>query len=359
MSHTRAKEIFLDAIDLPADQQLTFATRACQDDHALRREVEEMLRLHHDAAHLLDRPVARLDESLLHPKPAAGARRLNPGDIIDRYRLLRLLGEGGFGSVYLAQQTEPVVREVALKVIKRGMDTDQVIARFALERQALALMDHPGIARVFDAGATSTGQPYFVMEYVDGRPITRYCEEHRLRIVDRLELIEQVCMAVQHAHQKGIIHRDIKPGNILVTDIDGRAVPKVIDFGVAKATDPDMPNSSALTLEVQIVGTPQYMAPEQAQAGATQIDTRTDVYSLGTVLYELITGAPPFEPALLRDAGMEGMCRMIREQAPVKPSSRALAGTPDDTAAMRSQTRLWRKQISSEIDWIVMKALEK
>jgi serine/threonine protein kinase/Tfp pilus assembly protein PilF len=293
---------------------------------------------------------------------APHARRAeHAGDVIDRYRLVRLLGEGGFGTVFLAQQTEPVVRDVALKVIRRGMDTDQVIARFELERQALAMMDHPGIARVLDAGATASGRPYFVMEYVDGLPITRYCDEHKLSIRQRLELIEQACLAVQHAHQKGIIHRDLKPGNILVTRVDDRAIPKIIDFGVAKATDAaaGSTGAEAMTLEAQVIGTPQYMSPEQATSGAAKIDTRTDVYSLGTVLYELLTGAAPFDPESLRRAGFSGFVRILRDETPAKPSTRVSQSRRTDMPATTVSSAPLRRQLAGEIDWIVMKALEK
>jgi serine/threonine protein kinase/Tfp pilus assembly protein PilF len=372
MDFPQAKEIFLDAIDLPSDQQDEFLRRACGQDDGLRQHVEGLLRMHRGRPGVLDRPAADMETTwagqgavTLGSPSSAHRRSEQPGDVIDRYRLLSVLGEGGFGSVFLAQQTEPLVRDVALKVIRRGMDTDHIIARFELERQSLAMMDHPGIARVLDAGATASGRPYFVMEFVDGVPITQYCDEHKLSITQRLELIEQACLAVQHAHQKGIIHRDLKPGNILVTEVDGKPIPNVIDFGVAKATESGLGastrggTSAPMTLEAQIVGTPQYMSPEQAAGGTAQIDTRSDVYSLGTVLYELITGAPPFDPQALRSASLGEFVRIIREETPPKPSTRIAESRRTGVRTVTSSLATLRRQRADEIDWIVMKALEK
>lgn len=371
MNSARAKDIFLDAIELPPDQQEQFVRDTCADDATLHQQVQGLLRMHQSRPGVLDRPAAELDttwsgQGAVTIGPAAASRRSEqPGDVIDRYRLVRVLGEGGFGSVFLAQQTEPLVRDVALKVIRRGMDTDNIIARFELERQSLAMMDHPGIARVLDAGATASGRPYFVMEFVDGVPITDYCENHKLSIPRRLELIEQACLAVQHAHQKGIIHRDLKPGNIMVTEVDGKPIPKIIDFGVAKATDTGFGtgtrsgSAAPMTLEAQIIGTPQYMSPEQALGGAAQIDTRTDVYSLGTVLYELITGAPPFDPEALRSAGLSSFARIIREETPPKPSTRIAESRRTGTRTISTSVAPLRRQRADEIDWIVMKSLEK
>ncbi len=356
MTSSRAKEIFLDALDRHAAEQARFVEESCGLDESLRAEVEEMLRVHRDSTLLLNRPAIELRGDFLEGAPIAPPKSEQLGETIDRYRLVRSLGEGGFGHVFLAEQTFPVKRQVALKVIRRGMDTDHVIARFGLERQALAMMDHPGIARVLDAGATELGRPYFVMEFVDGQPITQFARERQLDIAQRLELIEQACLAVQHAHQKGIIHRDLKPGNILVTTVDEKPLVKVIDFGVAKAVDTES-HSPAMTLESQIIGTPQYMSPEQATTGTTQIDTRSDVYSLGTVLYELVTGAPPFDPEPLRHAGLENLCRIIREQTPTKPSTR-IAGLRQ-TSELGLETRALRRKLAKEIDWIVMKAIEK
>src|SRR5882724_11257362 len=245
-----------------------------------------------------------------------------PGDRIGRYKLLQQIGEGGCGVVYMAEQTEPVRRRVALKVIKLGMDTKQVIARFEAERQALALMDHPNIAKVLEAGATETGRPYFVMELVRGIKITDFCDQNNLSTRERLDIFVQVCQAVQHAHQKGIIHRDLKPSNILVADHDGVPVPKIIDFGIAKATtDQRLTNKTLFTAFEQFIGTPAYMSPEQAKLSGLDVDTRTDIYSLGVLLYELLTGKTPFDNKRLLKAGLDEIRRIIREEDPPRPSS--------------------------------------
>jgi len=285
-----------------------------------------------------------------------------PGTRVGRYQLLQVLGEGGMAVVYLAEQTEPIHRKVALKIIKLGMDTRQVIARFEAERQALALMDHPHIARVFDAGATETGRPYFVMEWVQGDSITEYCDRNTLSTEDRLALFLQVCRAVQHAHQKGIIHRDLKPSNVLVTLVDGTPVPKVIDFGIAKATAQRLTEETFSTGYGHLVGTPAYMSPEQADLDEVDIDTRSDIYSLGVLLYELLTGATPFSQTELRKAGHAEMQRVIRKQVPVKPSTKLglLGETLLDVAQRRRSTPdLLRKALRGDLDWIVMKTLEK
>jgi eukaryotic-like serine/threonine-protein kinase len=245
-----------------------------------------------------------------------------PGDRIGHYKLLEQIGEGGCGVVYMAEQTEPIRRRVAFKVIKLGMDTKSVVARFEAERQALALMGHPNIAKVLDAGATDTGRPYFVMELVKGIKITEFCDQNHLSTKERLELFMQVCHAAQHAHQKGIIHRDIKPSNVLVTLHDGVPVPKVIDFGIAKATQQPLTDKTLLTAFQQFIGTPAYMSPEQAELSGLDIDTRTDIYSLGVLLYELLTGKPLFEPETLLKAGLAEMRRIIRETEPPKPSTK-------------------------------------
>jgi len=285
-----------------------------------------------------------------------------PGAWIGPYRLLRPIGEGGFGTVFLAEQTEPIRRRVALKIIKLGMDTRQVVARFEQERQALALMDHPGIARVLDAGATTTGRPYFVMELVDGEPVSDHADRHRLDIRARLELLAAVCLAVQHAHTKGVIHRDLKPSNILVGRQDDRAVAKVIDFGIAKATDARLTERTIDTRPHHFVGTPSYMSPEQA-AGSLDIDTRTDVYALGVVLYELLAGSPPFDATTLRSASYAEIQRIIHEVEPPVPSARLgrLPRAEVDAIATQRSTDPARllAAVRGELDWIVMKALEK
>jgi serine/threonine protein kinase len=281
---------------------------------------------------------------------------------VDSYRILERLGEGGMGVVYAAEQEEPIRRRVALKVIKLGMDTRDVIARFEAERQALALMDHPCIAQVFDAGATADGRPYFAMEYVAGIPITQYCDKHRLPMHARLDLFVQVCGAIQHAHQKGVIHRDIKPSNILVTLQDGKPVPKVIDFGVAKAMHQRLTEKTVFTEHGVLIGTPAYMSPEQAEMGGLTVDTTTDIYSLGVVLYELLVGALPFDAELLRRAGYAEIQRIIREEEPLRPSAR-LGGLHRRAAevAVRRQTPLPAlvRELRGDLDWITVKAMDK
>src|SRR5580693_4956831 len=271
-----------------------------------------------------------------------GSSESNGGAVIGRYHLLQKIGEGGMGEVWLAEQKEPVRRRVAIKLIKAGMDTREVVARFESERQALALMDHPSIAKVFDAGSTPQGAPYFVMEYVAGTPITDYCDNHRLNTRDRLELFMHVCEGVQHAHQKAIIHRDLKPSNILVTEVDGRPAPKIIDFGVAKALTRKLTGETLFTRAGVIVGTPEYMSPEQASLPGEDIDTRTDVYSLGVILYELLAGVPPLQ---LRQIAFEEFLRRLREDEPAKPSATIRTQPPSTT------TELARRRKAEPVIW--------
>jgi serine/threonine protein kinase len=284
------------------------------------------------------------------------------GDMIGPYRIVRELGRGGFGTVFQAEQQHPVRRPVAIKLINPGMDTRQVVARFRAERQALALMSHPNIARVLDAGATERGRPYFVMELVEGRPLTDYCRRAGLAVADRLQLFLQVCRAVQHAHQKGVVHRDLKPHNVLVAEHDGRAVPKVIDFGVAKALHGGPADGgaavTAATEAGQVVGTPQYMSPEQASPRG-EVDTRTDVYGLGVMLYELLTGLPPFDPERLRSAPLSELERIIREEEPVPPSQRVFDHPPDAADQLPEPRHRLSKKLSGDLDWIVLRAIEK
>ena len=281
---------------------------------------------------------------------------------IGHYKILEKLGEGGMGVVYLAQQEEPIRRRVALKVIKPGMDSEQVLARFESERQALARMSHSNVAKVFDAGTTERGLPYFVMEHVPGIPIIRYCDQHRLTNRQRLELFIQVCEAIQHAHQKGIIHRDIKPSNVLVSVEGDKPLPKVIDFGVAKATGQQLTERTLFTRQGVLIGTPEYMSPEQAGTTALDIDTRTDIYSLGVLLYELLAGALPFEPARLRLAALDELLRIIREEEPQKPSTKisSLGDTARKIAERRhTDNRSLSRQLCGDLDWITMRCLEK
>jgi serine/threonine protein kinase/Flp pilus assembly protein TadD len=301
----------------------------------------------------------RNDASTIVIKPVTE----KPGDTIGRYRLLQEIGQGGFGVVYMAQQQEPVKRRVALKIVKLGMDTKQVVARFEAERQALALMEHPNIAKMLDAGATDTGRPYFVMELVKGIRITDYCDQNHLSLRERLDLFVQVCRAVQHAHQKGIIHRDLKPSNILVTLHDGVPVPKIIDFGIAKATLQELTEQTVFTQFGQFIGTPAYMSPEQAEMSGLDVDTRSDIYSLGVLLYELLTGKTPFDPKELMAAGLEEMRRTLREKEPARPSTRlsTLIASELTLAAQHRRVEAPKlvRLIRGDLDWMIMKCLEK
>jgi serine/threonine protein kinase/tetratricopeptide (TPR) repeat protein len=359
-STDREKAIVARALALPeAAARSDYLQSACAGDPALRARVQTLLR-------------AQDVTGNFRPSEASVAAALNlavtgpaeeSGTMIGRYKILQKIGEGGCGVVYMAEQEEPVRRRVALKIIKLGMDTKAVVARFEAERQALALMDHANIAKVFDAGATETGRPFFVMELVRGVPITTYCDQDNLPTRDRLQLFMLVCQAIQHAHQKGIIHRDIKPSNILVTLHDGVAVPKVIDFGIAKATIGRLTDETMFTAFAQFIGTPAYMSPEQAEMSGLDIDTRSDIYSLGVLLYELLTGNPPFDPQSLVRSGIDEVRRVIREVDPPKPSTRLGTLTGADSALVARLRRTDPAKLSlllrGDLDWIVMKALEK
>jgi serine/threonine protein kinase/tetratricopeptide (TPR) repeat protein len=358
----REKQIFEQALDLDsAEERQSFLQAACGDDVALRQRLEALLQAHDRAEGFLDSAGA--------PPDLGRTVQLNlpptekPGDRIGRYKLLQQIGEGGCGVVYMAEQEEPVRRRVALKVIKLGMDTKSVIARFEAERQALALMDHPNISKVLDAGATETGRPYFVMELVRGIKITDFCDENNVPTQDRLKLFIQVCQAIQHAHQKGIIHRDIKPSNILVTINDGAPVPKVIDFGIAKATAGRLTDRTLFTAFDQFIGTPAYMSPEQAVMTSLDIDTRSDIYSLGVLLYELLVGCTPFDQKELLAAGLDEMRRTIREKEPPKPSTRLVTMMDGELTTTAKHRRTEAPKlihvVRGDLDWIVMKCLEK
>ncbi|MBM3882555.1 MAG: hypothetical protein FJ387_23000 [Verrucomicrobia bacterium] len=355
----REEQLFSDALAIAdAAGRAAFLRQACGEDTALRERIERLLGAMGRAGEYFDQ-VEQADTGVA--PPLEGGEQV--GDRIGPYTLLEQIGEGGFGAVYAAEQEAPVRRRVAIKIIKLGMDTRQVIARFEAERQALALMEHPHIAKVLDAGATDSGRPYFVMELIRGIPITYFCDERRLTIRQRLELFIPVCQAIQHAHQKGVIHRDIKPTNILVTEIDGRPAPVVIDFGVAKAIEQRLTERTLYTRFAQMIGTPSYMSPEQAELGKGNIDTRSDVYALGILLYELLTGMTPFSEERLREAGYAEIARIIREEEPLRPST-AVRTTgerrrrPTDADRERAAASLARV-IRGDLDWIVMRAIEK
>ena len=363
-TEAKAEQVLADVLELPAADRASASDRACGDNRALRARVQELLDAFSQAGGFLADPTI---DPLAVPPPLEPDRTTplapeRPGTRIGRYKLLQQVGEGGFGIVFMAEQEHPVRRQVAIKVIKLGMDTREVVARFEAERQALAMMDHPNIAKVLDAGSTDAGRPYFVMELVRGSPITEYADKHKLSTTARVALAEQVCRAVQHAHSKGIIHRDLKPNNVLVTVTDDKPVPKVIDFGIAKATQARLTDRTLFTGFRQLIGTPQYMSPEQADSDGSDVDTRTDVYSLGVLLYELLVGTTPFDARALRSAALDAMRKIIREQDPDRPSTKlhTLGDTLTTIATNRgTDPKRLGQLLHGELDWIAMRALEK
>jgi eukaryotic-like serine/threonine-protein kinase len=353
--------IFMEGFSLPPEDRRAYLERSCGDDNKLRGRIEQLFKVYDQAGSFLEEPPSKIVSERIH----ATLKMEKPGDFIGNYKLLRQIGEGGWGRVFLAQQEGPVRRKLALKAIKPGMETRAVIAQFEAERQALALMDHPNIAHIFDGGATPAGRPFFVMEFVPGVKITDYCRLNSLPTCARLALFITVCDAVQHAHQKGIIHRDIKPSNILVAEEpNGKPFPKVIDFGIARSTaNQPLPEKAFSTEKGMLIGTPAYMSPEQASHAPTDIDTRADVYSLGVLLYELLTGTTPFNYEALLKAGLDEMRRVITVENPVPPSARLDVMPRDD---LRNIAQLQRVEpstlicdIRGDLDWIVLKALEK
>jgi serine/threonine protein kinase len=354
----RANDVFLKALEMRSEQERQpFLNDACAGDAALRADVEALLEASARAGRFLESPAPGLVATIDQHRPIEG-----PGTVVDGYKLLEQIGEGGFAFVYIAEQMEPVRRKVAFKVLKPGMDTRQVIARFEAERQALALMRHPNIAHLYDGGETPMGRPYFVMELVDdGVPITDFCDGSLLNLEDRLELFAHVCQAVEHAHGEGIVHRDIKPSNVLVTTHDGPPAVKVIDFGIAKAMEGQLTGKTVFT-NFALVGTPLYMSPEQAGRGGLGVDKRSDIYSLGVLLYELLTGTTPFDKDRFSTAGYDEMRRIIREEEPPKPSARLRSlGQAATSVSQRRQSDPQRlsQLISGKLDCIVMKAIEK
>ena len=354
---TRVESLFFATLKLSSsDDRQRFLDEACGSDRELRDRVQRLLDAHVDVSGFMEQNAA----GILATQELAVTER--PGAMIGHYKLLQQIGEGGFGVVFMAEQQQPVVRKVALKVVKPGMDTREVVARFEAERQALAMMDHPNIAKVYDGGATESGRPYFVMELVRGIPITDYCDSNDLTTHERLQLFTAVCNAVQHAHQKGVIHRDIKPTNVLVTLHDGEPVVKVIDFGVAKAIHQRLTDKTLFTNFMQMIGTPLYMSPEQAAMSGLDIDTRSDIYSLGVLLYELLVGTTPFDRDRLKAAAYDEIRRIIQEEEPLRPSHRlsTLGGTMTQVCSHRkTEPKKLSKLVRGELDWIVMKALEK
>jgi eukaryotic-like serine/threonine-protein kinase len=375
------EELFQQALSKPPGERAAFLDAACAGDVALRERVQVLLHAHDNPGSFLaaEHPLPCAEKRGGGEAPTLDAPVEQPGTVIGPYKLLEQIGEGGFGVVFMAEQTHPIRRKVALKVLKPGMDTRQVVARFEAERQALALMDHPNIAHVHDGGATPSGRPFFVMELVRGVPITDYCDQVRMAPHARLDLFLSVCQAIQHAHQKGIIHRDVKPSNVLVTEQDGKPLVKVIDFGIAKATGPQLTEKTLFTHFAQMIGTPLYMSPEQAGMSTQDVDTRSDIYSLGVLLYELLTGTTPFDKERLKKSAFDEIRRIIREEDPPKPSARlsdlssphapraepghvtrSVTATLGSISAQRqSEPAKLTKLVRGELDWIVMKALEK
>lgn len=361
------KSIFLDALDFESSEaQAQFLAEACAGDQALRASVNRLLTAHQEHVHVIDDPVAEwrpndkdlLEDTLITEREISE----DEGSVVGCYRLMEQIGEGGFGLVYVAEQQEPVRRQVALKILKPGMDSKEVVARFEAERQALAMMDHPNIAAVFDAGTTEVGRPYFVMELVRGIAITDFCDQQKLNIQARLQLFVNVCKAIQHAHQKGVIHRDIKPSNVLVTSHDGVPVVKVIDFGIAKAIGQRLTDKTIYTRFTAMIGTPLYMSPEQAEMSGLDVDTRSDIYSLGVLLYELLTGTTPFDRQRLGEATYDELRKIIREEEPPRPSDRLTTLGRLESTLMNSPNQRGdqlSRLVKGDLDWIAMKAMEK
>ncbi len=351
------KEVFNRARVITApEERLAFLREACGQDLEAMHQVLELLRVYDQDKSFLESPAVAAGSTIAHDPVEV------PGTVIGAYKLLEEIGEGGFGVVFLAEQTQPVRRKVAVKILKPGMDTRQVVARFEAERQALAIMDHPNIAKVLDGGATASGRPFFVMELVKGVPITEFCDQNHLTPRQRLELFIPVCQAVQHAHHKGIVHRDLKPSNVLVSRHDTTPVVKVIDFGVAKALGHELTDKTLFTGLATMIGTPLYMSPEQAGMSDLDVDTRSDIYSLGVLLYELLTGTTPFTKERFREAAHDEIRRIIREEEPPKPSTRLSESTnsiPSISAQRQMEPAKLTKLVRGELDWIVMKALKK